>query len=173
MKWRVRWPDPPAAGQRRHGAGCINGVHHLGIRTTNLERLLTFYRDVLGFEVAAVLGDRGGCEPDGTTREVVLSCGNLYMNLVEAGARGVDAATHDQPGKEIGFCLVCLDVADIEVTLATLEAAGLAVYQPPEHSRDGMRVLQARDPDGNVLQFQALSRPDHPLGLARLPLNAG
>ena len=29
----------------------INGIHHTALSTANLERLLTFYRDVLGFEV--------------------------------------------------------------------------------------------------------------------------
>lgn len=29
----------------------INGVHHVSIATTDLERMLGFYRDLLGFEV--------------------------------------------------------------------------------------------------------------------------
>jgi catechol 2,3-dioxygenase-like lactoylglutathione lyase family enzyme len=41
----------------------INGIHHTAISTPNLERMLAFYRDVLGFEVMMEMGGPAGTAP--------------------------------------------------------------------------------------------------------------
>ena len=69
----------------------IRGVHHTAISTGDLERSLRFYRDLLGFEVAAEFNWPAGVEvadritglKDSAARVVMLRAGNAHIELFQ------------------------------------------------------------------------------------------
>jgi catechol 2,3-dioxygenase-like lactoylglutathione lyase family enzyme len=67
----------------------IRGVHHVAVATGDLDRLVGFYRDLLGFEVvsqgaweagSAVIDGIVGLK-DSAARTAVLKAGNLYLEV--------------------------------------------------------------------------------------------
>ena len=72
----------------------IRGIHHPGITTGNLDRLLSFYRDLLGFREISRFGWEAGSEmsayagqiigiADSTARAVLLRAGNAFVEIFE------------------------------------------------------------------------------------------
>ena len=69
----------------------ISGVHHVGFSTPDIERLIAFYRDVVGFELALRIehGTPSGqldkmVEMDGvTSRMAMLRAGNVFLELIQ------------------------------------------------------------------------------------------
>ena len=114
----------------------INGVSAIAIRTRHLDRLLHFYCETLDFRLAAVLG---GCDATGARqREVVLACGDVYVQLIEVAATEADAGSFPISSGPAGLDLIYLDVADLDATVELLRAGGLwaehfrAPAVPPE-----------------------------------------
>ena len=67
----------------------IRGIHHTAVSTPDIERLLRFYRDLLGFEVVFASGWEAGTQgadritglKDSSARVVMLKAGNAYIEL--------------------------------------------------------------------------------------------
>ena len=61
----------------------INGIHHVAISTPDLDRLVGFYRDVLGFEIVY--------ETSWDKREVI----DQIVGLKDSAARSVMLRAHN------------------------------------------------------------------------------
>jgi catechol 2,3-dioxygenase-like lactoylglutathione lyase family enzyme len=168
----------------------IRGLHHMGLVTSNFERMKEFYTKVLEFDVVwdgewkdeehngTAYGLLGGKWKDedfsGKMRGVVdlsskiafLSGGNIYIELVEySKAKSRDAA----PLRVIdrGYTHLCLDVTDIESVCTRMLDAGMPTFSAPVE-RGTHRAAFGRDPDGNLIEILQLTEKNLPFHSTRL-----
>lgn len=141
----------------------INGIHHVAIVTRGFERMLTFYTDGVGFEVAyeaawevdnpyseAVLGIK-----DSAGRLAVLRAGNAYLELHEYLEPAGRSLPEDNRPCDQGYRHICLDVTDIDAVYERLLAAGMHFPAPPTRIEGlDLRTVYARDPEGNLVEVQ-------------------
>lgn len=112
---------------------------------------LGFYRDLLGFEVAADVDHEG-------MRWITLASEaqpgvQLVLETVGAGAPGDAETLGDLLAKGV-LGRVILATDDLDGLYATLEAAGVEVLQEPQDQFWGVRDAAVRDPAGNVIRIQ-------------------
>ena len=117
----------------------IDAVVGVIIWTDNLERLVRFYRDVLGLTPHSV---REGF--------VAFKFGDMRLNL--GSHRDVRGSTTD-PYR----IMVNLGTMDIHRLTQDLLAKGVKFIRPPEREDWGGYVATFSDPDGNLLQLLQLS----------------
>jgi catechol 2,3-dioxygenase-like lactoylglutathione lyase family enzyme len=142
----------------------ITGMHHVAISTPDADRLLEFYRDLLGFEVVF-----GGTWPVGTAkadaitgldgssaRQILLLCGNAYLEMFEYHSPDARPGDPRRPVCDHGITHVCVDVDDLDAEYERLSSAGVPFHAPPQDLGGGVRTTYGRDPDGNVVEFQEL-----------------
>jgi catechol 2,3-dioxygenase-like lactoylglutathione lyase family enzyme len=118
----------------------------LGIVTTNPEKMLEFYRDVLGFEDGGEMPMPGGAMHR-------LQCGSSTIKLVAprktppgtAPPGGIQGAT--------GYRYWTISVSNIPELVAACEAAGHNVVVPVTEIREGVTIAIVEDPDGNWVEF--------------------
>ncbi len=124
----------------------IQRVHHIGIRVSDRERAIAFYR-LLGFEpyfedpndpVVVARNDRGV--------EI-----NLILNADDAN-QGRNILI-DEANKFAGYTHVALEVASIEDTVAALAELGIAITEGPVRLGPGVSLF-VRDPDGTVIELR-------------------
>jgi len=113
----------------------IKGLRGATIWSENLNNLLPFYRDLLGFKVGlqiegfVVLGDLG-------TPTLALGTHS------EVRGRNADPARH----------MVGLSTDDVDGDWKRLKAAGVEfVENPTDYGR--LRIATLKDPEGNLLQL--------------------
>ena len=139
----------------------IRGVHHVAVSTPDLDRLVTFYTELFGFEVVmqtewkdrpaidAILGLK-----DSAARQVMLKSGNAYLEIFEYHSPTPRRGDPDRPVCDHGYTHFCIDVTDIDAEYGRLSAAGMHFHcPPPELGRGSIRATYGRDPDGNVVEL--------------------
>ena len=124
----------------------IRGIHHTALSTPNLDRMLAFYRDLLGFEVVEQDAEHDDCSwvwlRHGTA--------NLMLNgMYEPGARPAApdvqrAKAHADTGLYIG--------ADVDAVYAYLRARDVEVAEPVVRDY-GWKQLGVEDPDGYKIEL--------------------
>jgi catechol 2,3-dioxygenase-like lactoylglutathione lyase family enzyme len=152
----------------------VHGVMHVAIGVSDIENSKAFYKNVLGFDqqIFAYQGHMADMDP--------VSGGPLQMNLailersapVTGPVKMLPAGTvkllevpdnqgaHVYKGRrwgDIGCMEFCMDVSDLEATVADAETKGAKVYLPPVDIDMGSgsrgKVAYIRDPDGTVVEF--------------------
>ena len=114
----------------------IKGLRGATIWSEDLNNLLPFYRDVLGFKVGlqidgfAVLGDPG------TTPTLALGTHS------EVRGRNADPARH----------MVGLATDDVDADWKRLKAAGVEFIEDPT-DYGTLRIATLKDPEGNLIQL--------------------
>jgi lactoylglutathione lyase len=114
---------------------------HVRLLVDDVGACVRFYRDVIGFELAAVLGDyvefRAG--------EAILA---LFPRTAMAEAVGFDPlAAGDRVALVLG-------VDDVDRALAEVRERGAVVFAEAQDRPEwGLRVAHVRDPDGNLLEL--------------------
>ena len=128
----------------------INGVGHVAIKVTDLDRSLDYYINKLGFpEMLRLTKD------DGTVWLVYLRITDEQYLEVFPGAENDRA-----PGWNAnGMNHMCLTVDDIDAVLARIAAAGLTLLLPLKTAIDGNRQAWLEDPDGNRIELMEMA-PD-------------
>ena len=148
----------------------INGVHHTAISTPNLERMLAFYRDLLGFEVVMEMGWSEGTAstnamldlPDSAARVTLLKAGNAMIELFEFSVPEPEKSDPARPVCNHGITHLCMEVADIDKEYERLKDVGMTFHCPPVQNGDA-RMTYGRDPDGNVIELLEFLNADDPL----------
>jgi catechol 2,3-dioxygenase-like lactoylglutathione lyase family enzyme len=140
----------------------IQGIHHASITTRDLDRLIAFYRDLLGFEVVMENEWGPGESPssdriyglrDSAVRMAILKTGNAMLEIFQfqnpVGQRGEDSRAVAVPG----LTHIALTVSDIRAEYARLSAAGVRFHCPPEETPGLCWATYGRDPDGNIFEL--------------------
>ena len=152
----------------------IRGVHHVAVATRDMEPMLMFYRDVLGFQVVAdyrwapgnSVADAVTGLADCAARHVMFVMGNAYVELFQFESPLPAAGDPCRRVCDPGFTHFALDVTDIDAEYARLVAAGMLFHTRPRTVFDGVRATYGRDPDGNVIELQEVLDPRHRIALA-------
>jgi lactoylglutathione lyase len=126
----------------------INGVGHVAIKVTDLDRSLDYYINKLGFAEMLRLN-----KDDGSVWLVYLRITDTQYLEVFPGAENDRA-----PGWNAnGMNHMCLTVDDIDEVLAQVQAAGLTLLLPLKTAIDGNRQAWLEDPDGNRIELMEMA----------------
>src|SRR5204863_7447073 len=142
----------------------VLAADHTGITVSNLERALTFWRDVLGFELSHTTHQTGELAREITgvagaeiKLAVVKAPGGHKIELLEYLAPPDRGKHVDLPPCDIGSVHVALLVDDLDAVLNTIAASGWKAAGKPQTltsgSNAGKRVVYVRDPDGTTIEF--------------------
>ena len=118
----------------------ITGIAHACYTVTDLERSIAFYRDGLGMVPAF---------------DFVNESGRRYGLYLHAGGRNFVELFEGQLGERAegqSFRHVCLEVDDIQATVAELRERGVEVSEP-KLGRDQSWQAWITDPDGNRFEL--------------------
>lgn len=152
---------------------------HVNVVCSDLDRSLAFYTQVLGATVHQRLGSGEadlraalGVGSDGAREyraALVYWAGNVngpYVDLLEwRRPHGAPAPRRPAGAQDLGMARVCLEVEDVDVAVADLQAAGIPLLGPPERMESGpwtLRVIACHDPDGTLVELI-----DFPRGASR------
>lgn len=137
----------------------VFSINHTGIVVSDLDKMVAFYRDVLGMRVKQVLERR-----DGPVHSKL-----VYMGL-ESGHWVEFTHRYDQPPRpghlqrdQLGASHVCFLVRDLDRLHREASARGLTFVAPPDLRKDDVRGTRktafAHDPEGNWLEFVEFLAP--------------
>jgi catechol 2,3-dioxygenase-like lactoylglutathione lyase family enzyme len=142
----------------------MNGVHHVGITVSDLERAIDFYHGMLGLGFvnepsplfdSPELGPAVGV-PGAALRQVSLAMGDATLELLEY-VRPPSPVDAPLPQNALGAQHVAFLVDDIEAKRAELEGKGVEFYSDVNVVDDGVlagwRWVYFSDPDGNALEL--------------------
>ena len=142
-------------------------LHHVGLQVADLDRSLTFYRDLLGLAVTDE-GEGGGPDTDELVgargmrfrfAELALGVDQLLelIEPLEPAALPPTPAVAESPARaHLG-----LVVDDIDETYRRLRQAGMPTRSAPVELQEGgawqgVRALYAADPDGHTIELLQL-----------------
>jgi len=125
----------------------VTAIGHIAIRVRDIGRSLDFYVGRLGFPEMFRL------ERDGRLWIVYLRITDgQFLELFP------DAETERAPSpSHAGLNHLCLEVADIDATLADLAARNVPLARPKSRGADGNYQAWLEDPDGNRIELMQLS----------------
>jgi catechol 2,3-dioxygenase-like lactoylglutathione lyase family enzyme len=141
----------------------IGAIHHTGLTVRDLDRSVTFYRDVLGCSVIMEQEKVGGYlaeivgYPDTSIRMAHLydPAGRLVVELFEY--RAPQPLPADLEPRRIGNAHLCFVVADLAAVYQRLVDQGVETFTPPVPIDTGVNAggsgLYLRDPDGITLEL--------------------
>jgi catechol 2,3-dioxygenase-like lactoylglutathione lyase family enzyme len=116
----------------------ILGLRHVALNVRDVQRSVSFYRDVLGLQVE--------WEPDPDNVYLTSGSDNLALHkLPEGSTPGAVQTVH-----HIGFIVARID--DVDAVAARVESRAIEIVYPLKTHRDGARSFYFRDPDGVLIQ---------------------
>ena len=134
--------------------------HHTGMSVTDLERSISFYRDLLGLKLLWRLDHRRS-----KALEQVLGLSQVdvsYAMLEGRGGRlelfqyhspGGKPNPLDRPVCDRGITHVAFQVEGIQQIYERLRSSGVRFHSQPQVVREGVTVAYMRDPDGIVVEL--------------------
>ena len=141
----------------------ISGVHHTCITVSDLDRSLTYYRDLLGLElVMTEESERSGDDrskalgvPKAKVKLAILRAGEAQVELIEyVTAKG---RPYDRSNNDAGAMHIAFQVADIDAVYQRLLDHGVRFTAPPATipagPMAGWRWTYFFDPDGVSLEI--------------------
>ena len=137
----------------------ILAADHTGITVSNLERSLTFWRDVLGFELSHTAHQTGemaseitGVQGAEIKLAVVKAPGGHKIELLEYRAPA-DRKVYQPRSCDVGSAHLTFAVTDLDEMLARVEAANWRRLGVPQTLPTGTRVAYVRGPEGHTMEF--------------------
>ncbi len=127
----------------------VTGIGHMAIRTGNLDTMLNFYVNKLGFPEMFRLNREDG------------SLMLVYIRVTEEQFLEFfpNGTGQTPPAGNVGFAHICLTVADIEATIAEITGRGVELSRPLKLGLDGNRQAWVTDPEGNQIELMEMA-PD-------------
>lgn len=142
----------------------IRAVNHVAVSTPDLERMRSFYCDLLGFEeVSRVRWDVGQAEidavmalKDSSADVLTVRLGSMCVELFQFDTPlPAPLPAEDRPVSKYGITHLCFGVDDIDAVYRRMVDAGIRFHCPPQ-TFGPERATYGRDPDGNVFELQQL-----------------
>jgi catechol 2,3-dioxygenase-like lactoylglutathione lyase family enzyme len=142
---------------------------HPGIVVPDLEKAITFYRQMFGFEVLGEESwekpspdyDRGIGLKGSAARGCMLKGHNCYLELFEYSA---PLQLAEMPGQfeahELGIRHIAFYVDDVKAEYQRLQQLGGQELGQPTGSDDSGFVVYARDPFGNIIELCEIPCPE-------------
>jgi catechol 2,3-dioxygenase-like lactoylglutathione lyase family enzyme len=135
--------------------------NHVGISVTDLDRSITFYRQMFGMEPLADPFPFSGSQfseimdiPEVQGRMCMIAGGDMWLELFEFSKPVGKAKDPAYPVSDRGISHFGLTVDDVQATYDKLKAAGVAIHGRLQTFNGGsMRAAYCRDPDGNVFEI--------------------
>jgi len=138
----------------------ISGIHHASFTVSDMERSITFYRDLLGMKVdwdsekegvefKGPVADRITECPGTEQRIVFLTIGEDRLELVQYTPTG--KALVDNKAGDTGSAHVCFKTENIHDLYNKLSANGVRLHCTPQNNGRAW-VIYFRDPDGIILE---------------------
>ena len=145
----------------------ILAADHTGITVANLERSLSFWRDVLGFEYSHTTHQKGKMAEEITgiagaeiNLAVVRAPGGHKIELLEYLAPADRKKHIDLRPCDVGHVHVALSVDDLDPVIQKISASGWKTAGQPQMLETGpnagKRVVYVHDPDGATIEFMEL-----------------
>lgn len=157
----------------------IRGVHHVALLTADFDRMLAFYRDVVGGELVherewdeakgddlELLSRVTGIPGRPRLRSAILRLGNAFLEIQQYLEPAGRADVEERPPQDPGIRHFALDVVDIEAEVERLAAAGMRFVGPVQQPGGRIKSIYGRDPDGNIVEVQEILDPGSRLALA-------
>lgn len=134
----------------------IRQLAHLCFFTPQLDVMVAFYRDKLGFPIAFTMRN-----DDGFQFGYYFELGNnTFIEIFDqAGAVkqwGGDPVPR-KPNDGVRFGHFCLEVLGLEETCNELRARGVEILRPIKMGIDHSRQAWIKDPDGNSIELMEYS----------------
>jgi uncharacterized glyoxalase superfamily protein PhnB len=115
------------------------------LTVNDLQKSLTWYRDVLGFTVESQY------EHDGKAFAVSLKAGAVQILIgQDDGAKGMDRV------KGVGFSLQITTAQNVDEIAKRIKERGGRLELEPTTTRWGPRIIRLRDPDGFALTISSV-----------------
>jgi glyoxylase I family protein len=142
----------------------INGIHHASFSTKNLDGMVAFYRDLLGFQQISEFGwddQASDCQtivglPGSVVKGVFLRAGRSLIEIFQY-ILPVGADPNPKRGaNDVGITHLCFDVVDVESEYSRLVARGVTFNSKPVRVRDFVIAVYGRDPDENIFELQEI-----------------
>ncbi|GFE90804.1 VOC family protein [Steroidobacter agaridevorans] len=145
------------------GLAMVKGTSHVGISVSDLDATLGFYRDAFEMQTVAeiafdettengryeqILGIKGA-----RGRAVLLRVGSMQVELFEFSHPAPKRADPSRPVSDHGISHFCIEVSDIEMHCARLQAAGATFHCSPLVFFGRSKATYLRDPEGNVIEL--------------------
>ncbi|GAA1623216.1 VOC family protein [Leucobacter chromiireducens subsp. solipictus] len=137
-------------------AGMNINIHVTFLPHTDAEASLTFYRDVLGFELRNDVGY-------GDMRWLTVGPTNQPDTSIVLSPPAVDPGLTDDERRVIAeliakgsYASIVFATDELESLFARVEAAGTEILQEPMDQDWGTRDFAFRDPAGNTVRVQQL-----------------
>lgn len=132
-------------------------IHQTFLPQDDPDAALSFYRDVLGFEVRNDVGYEGmrwiTVGPPGQPDTSIV----LYPPSATPGLTDVERTTIAEMMAKGSYATVVLATKDLDATFAAIEASDTEVVQEPTDQPYGVRDAAFRDPAGNMVRVQELA----------------
>ena len=124
----------------------VSSIAHVAIRVKDVDRTLDFYVGKLGMREMMRL-DRDG-------RLWLLYLRITDTQFLEVFPEGVGERAAERDA--VGFNHLCLEIADIDVALHELEAAGVPLIREKQMGADGNWQAWIEDPDGHRIELMQM-----------------
>ncbi len=124
------------------------GIALITILTDNVPGLVTFYRDVLGFQVKRDMGEYVEFENEGVRFSI---CARSIMER----ATGNSGYREPRGGQAFELAFPLQAPEEVDKSYADIVAKGARAVQPPATMPWGQRTAYFADPDGNIHELFA------------------
>jgi glyoxylase I family protein len=140
----------------------IIAADHTGITVANLERSLSFWRDVLGFELSHRPHHTGDLAAEVTGvpgAEISIAVLKGYGHKIELleYLAPLDRKRVEPRPCDVGSVHVAFTVDNLDAVLGMVAASGWKAAGQPQTLKSGpnagKRVVYVRDPDGTTIEF--------------------
>ena len=146
----------------------IVSADHTGITVSNLERSLSFWRDVLGFELSHTAHQKGelakeitGVEGAEIKLAVLKTPGGHKIELLEYFGPADRKRANVRPC-DVSSVHLALLVHDLDTLLEKITPSGWNAAGKPQTltkgPNSGKRVVYVRDPDGTTIELMQLPK---------------
>jgi catechol 2,3-dioxygenase-like lactoylglutathione lyase family enzyme len=124
----------------------LNPIVEVGIVTNNIDKMLPFYRDLLGLTLQGKIEYPGG-------EQHRFAVGDNIVKLAVLTPAPVGVAIPDGPWKAAGIRYYSLAVANLREVVEAVRAAGLQIPTEVTEISPAFGFAFITDPDGNWIEL--------------------